>query len=42
MKLQVSKCEKFGYGCMVTQVASTAPGMRALLESGDEKSLVTI
>ena len=35
MKLQVSKCEKFGYGCMVTQVASTAAGMRALLESGD-------
>jgi hypothetical protein len=41
MKLQVSKCEKFGYGCMVTQVASTAPGMRALLESGFVSMFVT-
>ncbi|PVD21206.1 hypothetical protein C0Q70_19375 [Pomacea canaliculata] len=33
-KLQVSKCEKFGYGCMVTQVAATAPGMVALQNTG--------
>ncbi|XP_062502154.1 protein broad-minded-like isoform X2 [Corticium candelabrum] len=33
-KLQVSKCEKFGYGFMVTMVASTAPGMVALYETG--------
>eukprot|EP00118_Oscarella_pearsei_P019053 m.199524 g.199524 ORF g.199524 m.199524 type:complete len:1322 (+) comp39573_c1_seq7:174-4139(+) len=26
-KLQVSKCEKFGYGVLVSMVASTAPGM---------------
>ena len=31
---QVSKCEKFGYGFMVTMVASTAPGMVALYETG--------
>uniref|UniRef100_A0A3B4WUY0 Protein broad-minded n=1 Tax=Seriola lalandi dorsalis TaxID=1841481 RepID=A0A3B4WUY0_SERLL len=29
-KLQVSRCEKFGYGVMVTQVAATAPGVVAL------------
>ena len=34
MKSQVSKCQKFGYGCMVTQVASTAAGMKALMDSG--------
>uniref|UniRef100_A0A3B3CU70 Protein broad-minded n=1 Tax=Oryzias melastigma TaxID=30732 RepID=A0A3B3CU70_ORYME len=33
-KLQVSRCEKFGYGVMVTQVASTAPGIVALRDSG--------
>ncbi|KTG32354.1 hypothetical protein cypCar_00003918 [Cyprinus carpio] len=32
-KLQVSRCEKFGYGVMVTQVASTAPGIVALQSS---------
>ena len=32
--LQVSKCEKFGYGYMVTQVAATSPGMLALLNTG--------
>jgi len=30
----VSKCEKFGYGYMVTQVAATAPGMAALRKTG--------
>ncbi|XP_078798719.1 protein broad-minded isoform X3 [Oryzias latipes] len=33
-KLQVSRCEKFGYGVMVTQVATTAPGTVALRDSG--------
>ncbi|XP_061563025.1 protein broad-minded isoform X2 [Cololabis saira] len=33
-KLQVSRCEKFGYGVMVTQVAATAPGIVALHSSG--------
>ncbi|XP_068609884.1 protein broad-minded [Brachionichthys hirsutus] len=33
-KLQVSRCEKFGYGVMVTQVAATAPGVAALQSSG--------
>lgn len=33
-KLQVSKCEKFGYGCMLTQVAATAPGIVALQNTG--------
>lgn len=32
--MQVSRCEKFGYGVMVTQVAATAPGMVALHSSG--------
>ncbi|RXN10094.1 broad-minded [Labeo rohita] len=32
-KLQVSRCEKFGYGVMVTQVATTAPGIAALQSS---------
>ena len=31
---QVSKCEKFGYGVMVTQIAATAPGMVALENRG--------
>ncbi|XP_060080662.1 protein broad-minded-like [Ylistrum balloti] len=39
-KLQVSKCEKFGYGYMVTQVAGTAPGMVALQKTGYIKALI--
>ncbi|XP_041109032.1 protein broad-minded [Polyodon spathula] len=39
-KLQVSRCEKFGYGVMVTQVAATAPGVVALQSSGFVKALV--
>ncbi|XP_074617585.1 protein broad-minded-like isoform X1 [Acropora palmata] len=39
-KLQVSKCEKFGYGVMVTQIAATAPGMVALEKKGFLKRLV--
>ncbi|KAM8953734.1 protein broad-minded [Pelodytes ibericus] len=40
-KLQVSRCEKFGYGVMVTQVAATAPGAIALQKSGFIQALVT-
>lgn len=32
--VQVSRCEKFGYGVMMTQVAATAPGVMALHTSG--------
>jgi len=32
--LQVGKCEKFGYGCMMSHVAATAPGMVALRNTG--------
>ncbi|XP_056283570.1 protein broad-minded isoform X2 [Pseudoliparis swirei] len=39
-KLQVSRCEKFGYGLMVTQVAATAPGVAALHKSGFVQALV--
>ncbi|XP_040925357.1 protein broad-minded isoform X2 [Betta splendens] len=38
-KLQVSRCEKFGYGVMVTQVAATAPGVVALHSSGFIRAL---
>ena len=31
---QVSKCEKFGYGCMVTQLASTVAGISELIDCG--------
>ncbi|XP_062858509.1 protein broad-minded isoform X2 [Trichomycterus rosablanca] len=39
-KLQVSSCEKFGYGVMVTQVAATAPGVVALRSSGFIQAVV--
>ncbi|XP_076021448.1 protein broad-minded [Genypterus blacodes] len=39
-KLQVSRCEKFGYGVMVTQIAATAPGVVALHSSGFVRALV--
>uniref|UniRef100_A0AAR2LDU1 Protein broad-minded n=1 Tax=Pygocentrus nattereri TaxID=42514 RepID=A0AAR2LDU1_PYGNA len=39
-KLQVSRCEKFGYGVMVTQVAATAPGIVALHSSGKTSAIV--
>uniref|UniRef100_A0AAY4BMH9 Protein broad-minded n=1 Tax=Denticeps clupeoides TaxID=299321 RepID=A0AAY4BMH9_9TELE len=39
-KLQVSPCEKFGYGVMVTQVAATAPGITALCSSGFVQAIV--
>lgn len=40
-KLQVSKCEKFGYGYMVTQVAATAPGIQALQSTGYIRALLS-
>ncbi|KAM5164077.1 protein broad-minded isoform 3-T3 [Mantella aurantiaca] len=40
-KLQVSRCEKFGYGVMVTQVASTAAGAVALQKSGFIQAFVS-
>lgn len=39
--LQVSRCEKFGYGVMVTQVAATAPGVAALHSSGNKVLICT-
>ncbi|MFT7802979.1 protein broad-minded [Arapaima gigas] len=39
-KLQVSRCEKFGYGVMVTQIAGTAPGVAALRSSGFAQAIV--
>ncbi|KAL7987794.1 hypothetical protein Chor_006713 [Crotalus horridus] len=39
--LQVSGCEKFGYGAIVSQVAATAPGAVALQNSGFIKALIT-
>ncbi|XP_059144454.1 protein broad-minded-like isoform X2 [Physella acuta] len=39
-KLQVSKCEKFGYGVMVTQVAATSAGIQALQSTGYIKALL--
>ncbi|XP_063079150.1 protein broad-minded isoform X1 [Engraulis encrasicolus] len=39
-KLQVSRCEKFGYGMMVTQVAATAPGAVALHSCGFIQAMV--
>ncbi|XP_065184676.1 protein broad-minded-like [Sycon ciliatum] len=39
-KMQVSKCEKFGYGVMVLQLAATAPGMVALHNVGYVRRIV--
>ncbi|KAL8186460.1 UNVERIFIED_CONTAM: hypothetical protein K2H54_071199 [Gekko kuhli] len=39
--LQVSGCEKFGYGVIVSQVSATASGAIALQNSGFIKALVT-
>nr|DBA26619.1 TPA: hypothetical protein GDO54_010859 [Pyxicephalus adspersus] len=38
---QVSRCEKFGYGVMVTQVAGTAAGAIALQKSGFIQAFVS-
>nr|XP_025044875.1 protein broad-minded isoform X1 [Pelodiscus sinensis] len=40
-KIQVSGCERFGYGVMVTQMAATSPGAVALQHSGFIKALIT-
>ncbi|XP_064387617.1 protein broad-minded-like isoform X2 [Halichondria panicea] len=40
LKLQVSKHEKFGYGCMVTQLASTTAGISELNKCGFISMLV--
>jgi hypothetical protein len=39
-KLQVSNCEKFGYGYMMSQAAATAPGILALDETGFTRALI--
>ncbi|KAJ3019597.1 hypothetical protein HKX48_001962 [Thoreauomyces humboldtii] len=33
-KMQVSKCDKFGYGVLVSQISTTKSGMHALYSSG--------
>ncbi|KAI8803521.1 broad-minded protein-domain-containing protein, partial [Cladochytrium replicatum] len=33
-KAQVSRCEKFGYGVLASQLSATEPGMRALCATG--------
>ncbi|XP_065444501.1 protein broad-minded isoform X7 [Chrysemys picta bellii] len=40
-KRQVSGCERFSYGVMVTQMAATSPGAVALQRSGFIKALIT-
>ncbi|KAJ3254152.1 hypothetical protein HK104_007239, partial [Borealophlyctis nickersoniae] len=40
-KMQVSKCEKFGYGVLVSQVSTTKPGMQALCKTGLTKSFLS-
>jgi hypothetical protein len=40
LKLQVSQCEKFGYGHMVTQISSTSIGMTHLINSGYVTDLI--
>nr|XP_036849418.1 protein broad-minded isoform X1 [Manis javanica]XP_036849427.1 protein broad-minded isoform X1 [Manis javanica] len=40
-KLQISRHKKFGYGVLVTQVASTAAGATALRSSGFISALIT-
>jgi hypothetical protein len=40
-KLQVSSCEKFGYGVLVSQLSTTRPGMQALYVTGLIKSFLS-
>ncbi|KAJ3327645.1 hypothetical protein HDU76_011390 [Blyttiomyces sp. JEL0837] len=40
-KMQVSSCEKFGYGVLVSQVSTTKPGMAALIRTGLIKSFIS-
>jgi len=39
-KLQVSSCEKFGYGYMMSQIAATAPGIAAMDKTGFTCALI--
>ncbi|KAH6587127.1 hypothetical protein BASA50_001406 [Batrachochytrium salamandrivorans] len=39
-KQKVSKCEKFGYGTLVSQVSTTSPGMEALCKTGLVNSFI--
>jgi len=39
-KLQVSSCEKFGYGYMMSQVSATAPGIAAMDKTGFTCALI--
>jgi len=39
-KFQISNCEKFGYGYMMSQVAATAPGIAALEKQGFTYALI--
>jgi len=39
-KLQVSRCEKFGYGYMMSHVAATAPGIAAMDKTGFTCALI--
>jgi len=39
-KLQVSSCEKFGYGFMMSQVSATAPGIAAMDKTGFTCALI--
>jgi len=39
-KLQVSNCEKFGYGYMMSQIAATAPGIAAMDKTGFTCALI--
>ncbi|KAJ3276613.1 hypothetical protein HDV01_004146 [Terramyces sp. JEL0728] len=38
--LQVSKCEKFGYGTLVSQISTTGPGLKALWETNWIHSII--
>ncbi|XP_074846764.1 protein broad-minded isoform X6 [Carettochelys insculpta] len=40
-KIQVSGCERFDYGVMITQMAATSPGAVALQHSGFIKAIIT-
>ncbi|KAH6577024.1 hypothetical protein BASA60_004260 [Batrachochytrium salamandrivorans] len=39
-KQKVSKCEKFGYGTLVSQVSTTSPGVEALCKTGLVNSFI--
>ncbi|KAJ3254472.1 hypothetical protein HDU77_004090 [Chytriomyces hyalinus] len=39
-KLQVSACEKFGYGVLMSQISVTGPGMKALYQTGIINALI--